>query len=109
MSPLSHLYLEEPLLSYRASQLFYRLVRRLICCRLARDYAEYHASTEDGYTARTGSLHLAANDCFVLDHAGAGMSLQLRTPRGRATAGVPACLGEEQVRRPGLFVDRYSF
>jgi hypothetical protein len=37
------------------------------------------------------------------------MSLQLRTPWGRVTAGVMACLGDEQVRRPGLFYDRYSF
>jgi hypothetical protein len=97
------------MLSKRLSQLFYRLVRRLIAGRLARDYAAYHGSAEDSYVARLGPLHLEVNDCFVLDHADATMSLQLRTPWGRVTAGVMACLGAEQVRRPGLFVDRFSF
>jgi hypothetical protein len=95
--------------SNRLSRWFYGLVRRLIASRLARDYKEYHASTEDSYVARIGPLHLEINDCFVLDHADASMSLQLQTSWGRVTAGLMACLGEEQVRRPGLFVDRYSF
>jgi hypothetical protein len=97
------------MLSNRPSRLFYQLVCRLIWCRLARDYAEYHGSTEDSYTARIGPLHLEVNDCFVLDHADASMSLQLQTPWGGVSAGLMACLGEEQVRRPGLFVDRWSF
>ena len=95
--------------SNRMSQQFYALVRRLIASRLARDYAAYHGSAEDSYVARIGPLHLEVNDCFVLDHADASISLQLRTPWGRVTAGVMACLGAEQVRRPGLFVDRFSF
>jgi hypothetical protein len=93
----------------RVSLQFYRLVSRLSACRLARDYAEYHGSAEDSYVARIGPVHLEINDCFVLDHADASMSLQLRAPWGRVTAGIMACLGEEQVRRPGLFVYRYSF
>jgi hypothetical protein len=93
----------------RLSPLFYRLVCRLIACRLARDYKEYHPSTEDSYVARIGPLHLEVNDCFVLDHSDASMSLQLTTTWGRVTLGLMACLGEEQVRRPGLFVDRWSF
>jgi hypothetical protein len=97
------------MLRNRPSRLFYQLVCRLIWCRLARDYQEYHASTEDSYVARLGPLHLEVNDCFVLDHADASLSLQLKTPWGRVTAGVMTCIGEEQVRRPGLFVDRYSF
>jgi hypothetical protein len=72
-------------------------------------YEEHHSSTEDSYTARLGPLHLEVNDCFVLDHADASLSLQLRTPWGRVTAGLMACLGEEPVRRPGLFIDRHSF
>ena len=95
--------------SNRVSQQFYALVRRLIACRLARDYAEYHGSTEDSYAARIGPLHLEVNDCFVLDHADASISLQLQTTWGRVTVGLMVCLGEEQVRRPGLFVERYSF
>ena len=97
------------MLSNRLSQQFYALVCRLIAGRLARDYTEHHGSTEDSYVARIGPLQLEVNDCFVLDHADATMSLQLRTPWGRVTAGVMACLGAEQVRRPGLFVDRDSF
>jgi hypothetical protein len=93
----------------RLSLQFYRLVCRLTVCRLARDYEEYHGSAEESYAARIGPLYLEVNDCFVLDHADASMSLQLRTPWGRVTAGVMACLGDEQVRRPGLFYDRYSF
>src|SRR5690606_34321070 len=93
----------------RMSRRFYDLVRRLIACRLARDYAAYHGSTADSYAARIGPLHLEVNDCFVLDHADASMSLQLKTPWGRVTAGLIACLGEAQVRQPGLFVARVSF
>jgi hypothetical protein len=95
--------------SNRPSYLFYRLVCRLISSRPARDYKEYHASVEDSYVARIGPLHLEVNDSFVLDHADASISLQLKTPWGRVTAGIMACLGAEQVRRPGAFIDRYSF
>jgi hypothetical protein len=50
----THLFQEEPMFTNRLSPLFYRLVCRLIACRLARDYKEYHASTEDSYVARIG-------------------------------------------------------
>lgn len=93
----------------RLSFLFYRLVMRLIFCRLACNYEEHHGAAEDTYAARIGPLFFEVNDCFVLDHADASISLQVRTPWGRLILGVQACIGEEQVRRPGLFYHRYSF
>lgn len=93
----------------KLSHLFYRLVARLIFCRHARGYREYHTSGEDVYAARVGPLHFEINDCFVLDHADASISLRPRTPWGLVVLGVQACIGEEQVRQPGLFFHRYSF
>ena len=93
----------------KLSLLFYRLVMRLIFCRLARNYEEHHGAAEDTYAARLGPLFFEVNDCFVLDHADASISLQAQTRWGRLVLGVQACTGEEQVRRPGLFFHRYSF
>ena len=93
----------------RLSLLFYRLVMRLIFCRLARNYEEHHGAAEDTYAARIGPLFFEVNDCFVLDHADASISLQAQTRWGRLVLGVQACTGEEQVRRTGLFFYRYSF
>jgi hypothetical protein len=93
----------------KLSHLFYQLVTRLIFCRLARNYEEHHTAAEDVYAARIGPLHVEVNDCFVLDHADASVSLRAPSPWGLLEVGVQACIGEEQVRRPGLFYHRYSF
>ena len=93
----------------KLSHLFYRLVVRLIFCRLACKYQEYHMAGEDVYAARVGPLHVEVNDCFVLDHAAASISLRAQTRWGLVTLGVQACVGEEQIRRPGLFFHRFSF
>ena len=97
------------MLSDKLSHLFYQLVIRLIFCRLARNYEEHHGAAEDTYAARIGPLFFEANDCFVLDHADASVSLQLQTCWGWLVLGVHACIGEEQVRQPKLFFHRYSF
>lgn len=96
------------MLTDRLSHLFYRLVVRLIFCRPARDYEEHHGSTEDVYAARIGMLHFEISDCFVLDHVDAGISLRAQTPWGRVAFGMRTCAGKKQVRRPGLFFQRYS-
>lgn len=97
------------MLTEKLSHLFYCLVVRLIFCRLARDYEEHHTAAEDVYAARVGPLHVEVNDCFVLDHADASISLRAQTRWGLITLGVQACIGEEQIRRPGLFYHRFSF
>ena len=97
------------MLAQKLSHLFYCLVVRLIFCRLARDYEEHHGAAEDTYAARIGPLFFEVNDCFVLDHADASISLQAQTFWGRLVLGVQACVGEEQIRRPGLFYHRFSF
>ena len=97
------------MLTNKLSPMFYQLVIRLIFCRLARGYDEHHGSAEDTYAARIGPLYFEVNDCFVLDHADASISLQVQTRWGRLVLGVQACIGEEQVRQPGLFYHRYSF
>ena len=96
------------MLTPKLSQLFYRLVVRLIFCRLARDYEEHHTAAEGVYAARVGPLHCEINDCFVLDHADASINLRPRTPWGELALGLRACIGEEQVRQPGLFFHRYA-
>ena len=93
----------------RLSLLFYRLIIRLIFCRLIHDYEEHHGAAEDTYAARIGPLFFEVNDCFVLDHADASISLRMPSPWGLLEVGVQACIGEEQVRRPGLFYHRFSF
>ncbi|NLE76505.1 MAG: hypothetical protein GX605_07105 [Chloroflexi bacterium] len=93
----------------KLSHLFYRLVARLIFCRLARGYEEHHGSAEDTYVASIGPLHFEVSDCFVLDHADASISLRMLSRWGLLEVGAQACIGEEQVRRPGLFFHRYSF
>ena len=91
------------MLTQKVSHLFYRLVLRLIFCRLAHNYEEHHTAAEDVYAARIGPLHVEVNECFVLDHADASISLQARWSRGLATAGIKVCIGEDQIRRPGFF------
>lgn len=93
----------------KLSHLFYRLVVHLIFCDLARNYAEHHTAAEDVYAARVGPLHVEVNDCFVLDHADASVSLRATSPWGLLVVGVQACIGEEQVRQPGLFFHRLLF
>jgi hypothetical protein len=97
------------MLTDNLSRLFYRLVTCLISCRLARGYAAYHSSAEDTCVAGIGPLRLEVNDCFVLDHADASICLRARSPWGLLEVGLQACVGMEQVRRPGLFFHRYSF
>lgn len=93
----------------RLSLLFYQLVMRLIFCRLARNYEEHHGSAEDTYAARIGPLFFEVNDCFVLDHADASISVQVQTRWGRLVLGMQICIGDEQVRQPSLYFHRYSF
>jgi hypothetical protein len=97
------------MLSDNLSRLFYKIVIRLIFCRLASGYEEHHGAAEDTCAARVGPLHLEANDCFVLDHADASMCLRTRSPWGLLEVGLLACVGAEQVRRPGLFFQRYPY
>ena len=97
------------MLTDKLFHLFYRLVIRLIFCRMTRDYEEHHGAAEDTYAARIGLLYFEVNDCFVLDHADASISLRAQTRWGLVTLGVQFCISEEQIRRPGLFFHRFSF
>lgn len=79
------------------------LVARLLRSRWVRDYNEYHGACEVSCSARLGPLTLETNDCFVLDHADAGLSLRLPTGRGTLCLGYLACRGEDAIRRPGFY------
>ena len=81
----------------------FHLIYHLLGSRWVRDYAEQHGACEDSYTARLGPLHLAVNECFVLDHTDAALSLRLPTPWGTLHLGYLVCRGEEAIRTPGCY------
>lgn len=80
----------------------FHLIYRLLGSRWVRDYTEQHGACEDSYTGRLGPLHLAINECFVLDHADAALSLRLPTPWGTLHLGYAVCRGEDAIRPPGF-------
>ena len=86
-----------------AQQLF-KLVRWFIFSRWVRGYEEHHGACEDAYVARLGPLHLEINECFVLDHDDAFISVRIPTPRGKLHLGYVVCLGEDEIRRPGFYI-----
>jgi hypothetical protein len=85
------------------AQRLFNLVRRLLASNLVCDYQEHHGACENAYVARLGPLHLEINDCFVLDHCDAFVTIRPRTPWGTLHLGYVACLGEDEIRRPGLY------
>jgi hypothetical protein len=88
-----------------APRLFH-LIRRLIFSRWVRECEEHLGPCEDTSAARLGPLHLEVNQCFVLDHDDAFISVRIPTPLGRLWLGYRVCLGEEQIRRPGFHYHR---
>jgi hypothetical protein len=84
------------------SQLVFPLVSVLLHSRLARAYAEHHGPQEESYSARIGPIQVSQNDCFVLDHTDANLTIPLSTRWGRLTVRLTACRGAEQIRQPGL-------
>lgn len=89
------------------NRIFFTLVLRLLASRLVRDYAEYHGPNEDTRTARLGPLELEVNECFVLDHADASVSLTVPLGRRRWLLVCMACRGTEPIRRAGFRVTRW--
>lgn len=85
------------------TQRVFNLVSRLIFSRWARGYEEHHGACEDAYAARIGPLHLEVNQCFVLDHDDAFISLRIPTPWGKLHLGYVICLGADEIRRPGFY------
>jgi hypothetical protein len=85
------------------TQKLFHLVQRLIFSRWARNYQEYHTAHEDVYAAQFGPLHLETNQCIVLEHDDAFVSLQPKTPWGVLHLWYGVCLGEEQIRPPGFY------
>jgi len=100
------------MLADKISHLVYHFIARLLFCRLAGNYEEQHTSTEDSLTARIGPLRLELNECFVLDHADAGISadvdfgMSLPFWRSVITLGLRVCVGSEQIREPGLYFNQ---
>jgi hypothetical protein len=86
------------------AECLFNLVRRLLASNLVSDYQEHHGACEDAYVARLGPLHLEINECFVLDHRDAFLTIRPRTPWGTLHLGYVACLGEDEIRRPGFYV-----
>ena len=82
----------------------FTLITRLIYGRWARHYDEHHSPYEDSTMASLGPFRLSANECFVLDHRDAGVSLTLPLPGGKLHLSYTACLGEEPVRWAGWSV-----
>jgi len=85
------------------AQRLFNLVSRLIFSRWARGYEEHHGACEDSCAARLGLLYLEINRCFVLDHDDAFISLRIPTLWGKLHLGHVACLGEDEIRRPGFY------
>ena len=93
------------------SQRVFNLVSHLIFSRWARGYEEHHGSCEDAYAAHIGPLHLEINQCFVLDHDDAFISIRIPIPTrhergwlwGKLHLGYVVCLGEDEIRRPGFY------
>ena len=87
----------------RLSRLVYHFIARLLFSLLAGDCVEQHTPTEDSYTAGIGPLRLSLNECFVLDHADAGIDFCLPTRQRMTVLGLRVCIGTEQIRQPGLY------
>ena len=85
------------------TQRVFNLVSRLIFSRWARGYEEHHGACEDAYAAFFGPLHLEVNECFVLDHDDAFISIRVPTPWGKLHLGYVICLGADEIRRPGFY------
>ena len=85
------------------SRFIYHFIARLLFNCFAGNFEEHHTATEDSYSASVGPLHLELNECFVLDHADAGIGLRLPLRQGSATLGLRVCVGNEQIREPGLY------
>ena len=92
----------------------FNLIHRLLFSRWAVDYNEQHSAWEGSYSGRLGPLHLDLNDCFVLDHRDAAISLCLPCPCREQVAGrlgrwrwgqvrlsYTVALGHEQIRPSG--------
>jgi hypothetical protein len=86
------------------AQRLFNLVRRLLASNLVCDYREHYGACENAYAARLGLLHLEINECFVLDHRDAYITIRPRTPWGALHLGYVVCLGEGEIRRPGCYV-----
>jgi hypothetical protein len=89
-------------------QWIFNLVCFLVFSRWARGYEEHHGACEEACTARIGPIYLEINRCFVLDHDDAFISLRIPTCgaptlRGRLEVGYVACLGQDEIRRPGFY------
>ena len=79
----------------------FTLITRLITSRWVRQYAEHHSPYEDSAMACLGPFQLSTNDCFVLDHHDASVSLHLPLPGGYLRLSYTVCQGAEQIRQPG--------
>ena len=83
------------------SERIFTLIHFLLFSRWARHYDEHHSPYEDAYLASLGPFRLSANDCFVLDHRDAGVSLTLPLPGGKLHLSYTVCLGQEPIRQSG--------
>lgn len=81
----------------------FSLIAHLIFSRWARDYKEHYGSCETAYAAQLGLLHLEVNQCFVLNHDDAWISVRIPTPWGKLHLGYVVCLGEDEIRQPGFY------
>jgi hypothetical protein len=98
------------------TRLGFWLVTSLLRSRWASGYREYISPWEEGCSARIGPLHLGHNDCQVLDHQDASISLHLpiwyrrhgRGQRGQLRLGWRVCMGSEPIRSAGLKVQWYK-
>ena len=79
----------------------FTLITRLMTSRWARRDDEHHSPYEDSAMARLGPFQLSTNDCFVLDHHDAAVSLHLPLPGGYLRLSYTVCQGAEQIRQPG--------
>lgn len=88
------------------AQRLFNLVRQLIFSHWVRAYEEHHGVCEDIYTAWLGPLHLGINECFVLDHDDAFISIHIPTPGGRLHLGYAVSLGADEIRPSGFYAYR---
>jgi hypothetical protein len=94
--------------------LLFTLIYRLLFSRWTADYDERHSAWEGSYCGRLGPFHLDLNDCFVVDHRDAAVSLNLPCPCreqavgrwgrwgwGQVRLSYAVALGQEQIRPSG--------
>jgi hypothetical protein len=84
-------------------KILFNFICRLISSRRATGYQEHHGPYEEACVARLGPLHLEVNRCLDFDHDDASISVRIPIPWGKLHLGYMACLGEEQIRRPGCY------